>query len=175
MHNMHAARHHMQHADLVLALGSSLTILANYFDPWEAQSKWARPPPTGVRLAPPRPTSGAVADGAVADGPAVRGKRAHGGVAASGKRPRAKAGGEGIPPPCGLAIVCQGNVMDQELARVKIDADCDTVMAKLLTALGLPEPPPYDAASDPLLAAATEPHEGEPAAPWRISRRAQAT
>jgi hypothetical protein len=52
VHNLRAAKEHMQHADLVVAWGTSLSILANYFDPWHAESKWAKPPPIGLRLAP---------------------------------------------------------------------------------------------------------------------------
>ena len=42
-------------------------------------------------------------------------------------------------------------------------------MARLLAALGLPEPPPYDPADDPLLQAAERPRAGErEGAAWRI-------
>ena len=53
VHNMQVAKEHMQLADLVLVMGSSLSILANYFCPWRPESKWAKPPPDGLRLAPP--------------------------------------------------------------------------------------------------------------------------
>ena len=34
VHNVAAAKRHMQLADLVVVWGSSLSVLANYFDPW---------------------------------------------------------------------------------------------------------------------------------------------
>lgn len=69
---------------------------------------------------------------------------------------------------CQLAIVGKGPVLDQELAVLKIDDDVDLVAGELLRLLGLPTPPPYNHATDPLLSAAEEPFEGEPSAPWRI-------
>ena len=48
VHNVEAAKRHMRTADLVVVWGSSLGILANYFDPWCPSSKWAKPP---LRLA----------------------------------------------------------------------------------------------------------------------------
>jgi hypothetical protein len=41
VHNIAAAKENMRRATLVVALGSSLSILANYFDPWDPNSKWA--------------------------------------------------------------------------------------------------------------------------------------
>ena len=39
----------MQKADLVLAVGTSLHVIANYFDPWDAESVWAKQRPKGLR------------------------------------------------------------------------------------------------------------------------------
>ena len=122
----------MRHADLVVAFGTGLQILANYFDPWDPKSKWAKPAPKGKRR---------------------------------------RVDDDDPPPPCRLAIVTKGKATDQALASVKIDADCDTVMARLREKLGYAAPPPpYDVASDPLLKIAVQPFEGEHAAPWRIPR-----
>ena len=122
----------MRHADLVVAFGTGLQILANYFDPWDPKSKWAKPAPKGKRR---------------------------------------RVDDDDPPPPCRLAIVTKGKATDQALASVKIDADCDTVMARLREKLGYAAPPPpYDVARDPLLAIAVQPFEGEHAAPWRIPR-----
>ena len=52
-----------------------------------------------------------------------------------------------------------------------IFADVDEVMRRLMRALAMPEPPPYDAEADPLLRAAVAPRPGEPDAPWRIERQ----
>lgn len=151
VHNMVAARVHMQHADLVVVWGSSLSILANYFDPWCPSSKWAKPPPKGVRLAP------AVASGAEAGAAAA--------AAAQGKRPKRAA----KPGACKLAIVTRGDATDEEFAVLKIEDDVDAVMQRLLAALALPEPPPYEPQRDPLLMAAEPLREGEPAgAPWKL-------
>ena len=156
MHNVAAARRHMQLTDLVVVWGSGLTILANYFDPWHPDSKWARPPPHGVRLAPPPQES--VTDAAPTgnkDGKAAKRRR--------GKGSSAKTS------PCRLAIITRGKALDEELAAVKMSADVDKVMPRLLRALGLPDPPEYVAEADPLLGAAEAPHAGEPDAPWRIA------
>jgi len=48
VHNVDAAKESMRRVDLVVAWGTSLSILANYFDPWDRASKWARKP---LRLA----------------------------------------------------------------------------------------------------------------------------
>ena len=63
--------------------------------------------------------------------------------------------------------------LDEELAAVKMSADVDKVMPRLLRALGLPDPPEYVAEADPLLGAAEAPHAGEPDAPWRIADRSE--
>ncbi|KAL1507082.1 hypothetical protein AB1Y20_007943 [Prymnesium parvum] len=134
VHRVEAAKAHMQLADLVVVWGSSLSVLANYFDPWCPSSKWAAPPPRGLRKA----------------------------AAAGGKKR-----GRDVAP-CLLAIVGRGKVLDEEMAVVKIEEDVDIVAEELLSLLGMPPPPPYSHASDPLLLAAEQPFEGEPAAPWRI-------
>lgn len=48
VHNVGAAKRHMREADLVVVWGSSMGVLANYFDPWCPSSKWAKLP---LRLA----------------------------------------------------------------------------------------------------------------------------
>ncbi|KAJ1457053.1 DHS-like NAD/FAD-binding domain-containing protein [Pelagophyceae sp. CCMP2097] len=44
VHRVEAAKDHMRRADLVVVWGSTLSVLANYFDPWHPHSKWARAP-----------------------------------------------------------------------------------------------------------------------------------
>ena len=39
---MAAARAKMRAVDLVVVWGSTLNILANYFDPWDPASRWAK-------------------------------------------------------------------------------------------------------------------------------------
>ena len=51
VHGVDAAKAHMQRADLVVAWGSTLSVLANYFDPWCPSSKWAKLEPHGLRKA----------------------------------------------------------------------------------------------------------------------------
>jgi NAD-dependent SIR2 family protein deacetylase len=151
VHNVAAAKRHMQLADLVVVWGSSLGVLANYFDPWHPKSKWASPPPRGLRLAPPT----------AADGP-------HQGGA---KRPRGKGKEPCVAPrpaPCRLVIINKGKAMDEEYAALKIEADVDEVAAALQRALGLPSPAEYRADRDPLQARAVPERQGEPAAPWRF-------
>ena len=153
VHKLRAAKEHMQLADLVVAWGTSMSILANYFDPWHRESRWAQPPPKGVRLA------GAEEAPAEAAGGGGRGGR--GGA----KRPRRRA----AVRPCRLVIINRGRALDEDLAELKIEADVDEVAAKLLRELGLPPPPPYDPQADPLLAAAVPPAAGEPRPPWTIA------
>ena len=149
VHNVAAAKRHMQLADLVVVWGSSLSVLANYFDPWHPDSRWAKPPPAGLRLAPP---------------PARK---------VSAKAPAAKASRRAFvvrkPRPCILAVVSKGDVLDQELAAVKIDGDVDEVARELLRLLGVAEPPAYEPSRDPFAAQAVPPFAGEPAAPWTIN------
>ena len=153
VHNYAAARRHMQLTDLVVVWGSSMTILANYFDPWHARSKWALPPPRGLRLAPP---------------PAPRASGDGGGAGATGKRRRGKTASAAGTSVCRLAMINRGKALDEELAAVRIESDVDEVMRLLLKHLGLPEPPPYEPSTDPLLQMAEQPRAGEPGAPWRI-------
>ena len=74
VHNVAAAKRHMQLADLVVVWGSSLSVLANYFDPWHPDSRWAKPPPvlTLILTLTPTPTLTLTLIGAGAD-------RGHGG------------------------------------------------------------------------------------------------
>jgi len=65
--------------------------------------------------------------------------------------------------------VSKGNVLDQELAAVKIDGDVDEVARELLRLLGVAEPPAYEPSRDPFAAQAVPPFAGEPAAPWTIN------
>ena len=138
VHGVASAKQHMQLADLVVVWGSSLSVLANYFDPWHPGSRWAKPPPAGLRLAPP---------------PAKASPK-------SSRRTK--------PRPCLLAVVSRGDVLDQELATIKIDDDVDGVAAELLQLLGVPPPPEYEPAADPFVQQAVAPFPGEPAAPWTI-------
>ena len=150
VHNVAAAKHHMQRADLVLVLGSSLSILANYFRPWYKHSKWAKAPPAGLRLGPDGETA---ARGGDDDPP--------------GKRKS-----KGVPPVCKLAIVTMGDALDQELAALKIEADVDTVMKELLRLLGLATPQPYRADADGLWSRVLPAKPDEPRAPWAVGGRA---
>ncbi len=136
VHNVAAAKAHMQQADLVVVWGSTLSVLANYFDPWRPGSKWAKPAPGGLRKAPPPP--------------GARGKRRK-------------------PAPCELVIVSRGEVHDEKLASLKIEADVDEVSEELLRLLGLPPPPPYTPSSDPLLEGAVPVFPSEPTAPWTFA------
>jgi hypothetical protein len=145
VHNVAGAKRHMQVCDLVVVWGSSLSILANYFDPWHPRSKWAKPPPKGLRLA--------VSEGATAARPSGR----------AVKRVR-----ERPPRKCRLAIINRGPTLDEELAALKLDADVDAVAAELLRLLGLPPPAEYALERDPLRAHVTLPRAGEPAAPWAL-------
>ena len=79
----------------------------------------------------------------------------------------------GASSKCRLAIINRGPCLDEELAAVRLDADVDAVMAKLLGQLGLPPPPEYDIERDPLRARVTKPHQGEPLAPWSLFSRAE--
>ena len=160
VHGVKAAKEQMQRADLVVALGTTLSVLANYFDPWHPESKWAKPPPHGLRLAPPPPPPPSAMAPSTAAPPAKKSKspRQAGKAAAAASKPR----------PCLLAIVSRGDVLDEELASVRIDDDVDGVMAELLPLLRVPPPPPYDPATDALVAEAVPPLEGEPAAPFTI-------
>ena len=142
IHNMQSAKLHMQHADLVLVLGSSLSILANYFCPWRPESKWAKPPPAGLRLAPP-PGEASAADGK-------------------------KRKGKALTSRCRLAIVNKGTALDEELAAIKIEADVDAVCEELRKQLGYPPPPPYIAEEDPLRKRVLVPREGEPRSEWNF-------
>ena len=45
MHNVAAAKQAMSRADLVIVWGSTLNIIANYFDPWDQNSRWSVPAP----------------------------------------------------------------------------------------------------------------------------------
>ena len=149
--------------------GSSLSVLANYFDPWHPESKWAKPPPRGLRLAPPLPPAKPPA----AKPPAKRSKSPIGGSGSGGSGGSGAAAAAGTrraakPRPCLLAIVSRGDVLDEELATVRIDDDVDGVMAELLPLLRVPPPPPYDPATDALVAQAVAPLEGELAAPFTI-------
>eukprot|EP00658_Telonema_sp_P-2_P078875 TRINITY_DN7490_c0_g1_i1.p1 TRINITY_DN7490_c0_g1~~TRINITY_DN7490_c0_g1_i1.p1 ORF type:complete len:290 (+),score=46.98 TRINITY_DN7490_c0_g1_i1:193-1062(+) len=110
VHNMVGAIDAMRSADLVVVWGSSLGVVANYFDPWEPKSKWSLAEPAG-----PRP--------------------------------------KGLSR-CKLAIVNQGQVVDQELAELKLDLDVDEAMVELLNELGVDSPSEYDPARDPILTAA---------------------
>ena len=65
-------------------------------------------------------------------------------------------------------MINRGKALDEELAAVRIESDVDEVMRLLLKHLGLPEPPPYEPSTDPLLQMAEQPRAGEPGAPWRI-------
>ena len=56
VHNMGAAQRAMRKATLVVAVGTSLSILANYFDPWVHSS-----PPPAPRKPNPNPTQPAAA------------------------------------------------------------------------------------------------------------------
>ena len=167
VHNLAAAKRAMQHADLVVAWGTSLSILANYFDPWCPASKWSKPPPRGLRLATTGEatagTAGEVAGGGGGSGGSGGGE----GDARASKRSRPR---PGRVSRCRLAIVNKGATLDEELAELKIERDVDEVAAALLAHLGLPAPPPYDARRDPLLAAAVDPAPGEPRSSWRIPR-----
>ena len=49
VHRMADARAAMARADLVVAWGTSLSVVANYFDPWDRASKWAKERPRGLR------------------------------------------------------------------------------------------------------------------------------
>ena len=49
----------------------------------------------------------------------------------------------------------KGEVLDQELAAVKIDGDVDEVSRELLRLLGVAEPPAYEPSRDPFAAQAT--------------------
>ena len=56
VHNMGAAQRAMRKATLVVAVGTSLSILANYFDPWVHSSPPPHPAnPTPTQPNPPRP------------------------------------------------------------------------------------------------------------------------
>ena len=179
VHNYAEAQRHMRHTDLVVVWGSELSILANYFDPWnprsslyyskshtsaraqkhntrsrivllsqnkvprphfekieEARSKtrfsrgffvgrWAKPPPVGVRQAPPRTQ-----------------KKGAGTIRATSK--------------CRLVIINKGKAHDDARAALKIEHDVDAV-AKALCDLLRVDCPPYDAAADPLASAAENP------------------
>ena len=59
-------------------------------------------------------------------------------------------------------------VLDEEFAELKIEADVDEVAMGLLRSLGLPTPPPYDRSKDNLLSSAQLPLLGEPSAPWKM-------
>ena len=50
VHNLGATMEHMKRADLVVVWGSSMGVLANYFDPWCPSSQWAKPGPRGHRV-----------------------------------------------------------------------------------------------------------------------------
>ena len=166
VHNLRAAKEHMQHADLVVAWGTSLSILANYFDPWHAESKWAKPPPIGLRLA--------LADGDEAPITAPSkgaggSSNEHGGSSSENHVRPKKHRRRVLVRPCRLVIINKGVTLDEEIAEIKIEADVDEVSGMLLRHLGLPLPPPYDPQADPLLAAAVAPAPGEPQAPWTIA------
>ena len=155
VHNLAAAKEAMRRADLVVAWGTSLSILANYFDPWHKDSKWALPPPKGLRLATAVEESAATAS---------KGSRGGGGASVH-KRPRRRT----AVRPCQLVIINKGPTLDEELAALKIEHDVDATAAALVRHLGLPPPPPYDPRADPLLADALAPEPGEPRAPWTIT------
>jgi len=141
VHNLKAAKFHMQRADLVVAWGTSLSILANYFDPWHKDSKWAKAPPKGLRLA------------------AVKGDAG----GATMKRRRAAVSR------CQLVIINKGPTLDEDIAALKIEADVDEVAAALLRHLGLPNPPPYEGRTDPMLADVVPLAPGDPEPPWTIT------
>ena len=160
VHNVPAAKHHMLRADLVVAWGSSLGVLANYFDPWCPSSKWAKPLPHGLRPAAPL---AAAAEAAPA--PACAGKR----IRRGGRGGAGDARSRKPSSPCRLVVINRGKAVDEELAALKIDADVDDVAVELHRLLGLPPPPPYRPEEDPLFRRAMAPREGEPAAPWRFA------
>ena len=165
VHNMQVAKHHMQLADLVLVMGSSLSILANYFCPWRPESKWAKPPPEGLRLAPP-PEAAASSSRA---GGGAKGADAQSGSAAERDGAGSKRKGKAArTSKCRLVIVNRGPTLDEELAALKIEVDVDRVCEELLRQLGLPSPPPYCTDADPLRRRVVQPHDGEPSAEWRF-------
>ena len=179
VHKMALAIEHMRRADLVVAWGSSMSILANYFDPWCPTSAWARPP---KRLGPEPPPllagRDAGAGASAADGaPTTTGTGSSDGEA--GKRKRvpaaadAAATAKNMAPsgrPCKLAIVNKGKTTDQQYASLKIKSDVDAVSEALLAALGLPPAPEYDVARDPFVASVVPvpPDEEALSPPWAI-------
>ena len=165
VHNLVAARHHMRRTDLVVVWGSSLGILANYFDPWHPQSKWAKPPPSGVRLGPASHAANTTGAARTSSGCPEAAVPATSGSSASKRRRGGKSSGAGAPAvaACKLVIINQGPALDEELAALKISDDVDTVAQRLLQHLGLPSPPPeYDPQLDPLFDLAVPAHAGEP-------------
>ena len=161
VHNVSAAKYHMQRADLVLVLGSSLSILANYFRPWSPESKWAKAPPKGLRLATRDGAEEAQRGGESSDG--------HAASTASGRIDKGKGKKKATrvrPSVCRLAIVNRGKALDEDLASIKIEADVDAVCEELLRQLGLPLPPPYRVEDDPLRKRVIQPNAGEPSAQW---------
>ena len=143
VHNVGAAKAHMRRADLVVVWGSSLSILANYFDPWHPDSKWAKPPPSGLRLGPSPVDLGPSPVGADASSSGAGGGRAatEGGAA---KRPRRKRG-EKVAP-CHLVIINQGEDMHTcTRAHASTKVPPPTARAALARAPSSHFPGPHDA------------------------------
>eukprot|EP01052_Picozoa_sp_SAG31_P020930 SAG31_NODE_1595_length_7803_cov_15.169522_1_plen_433_part_00 len=205
VHNMGAAQRAMRRADLVVAVGTSLSILANYFDPWVRQTHMLdphfRPHSSICRPAPLSSCSfAALHDCRI---PSLNGLRnslmmktlprmgrtlaqlryltaALRLLSELGERLRVVEGASwrlcaryyhlpSLRICSGVRTLLrsnQGKVFDENLATVKIEADADTVMAELLTALGLSTPPSYSVESDPFLARAIPVRPGESACKW---------
>lgn len=149
VHRFSAASEAMGRADLVVAWGTSLHIIANYFDPWDPQSTWKRDWVKRVRQESNRSTSSGASG-------------ASGGSAGEAQERAVPL--RGASKPCRLAIVSVGEACDEDLAVLKIEADVDKVMAALLEELALPLPPDdYTLASDDFYLQTTPPSPEESA------------